>query len=76
MDFLNFLLFIWLVMIIWFLPIAGVLASKNVLPAEKAAWILLIVFVSWFSWIFFKLLAPIKSDHTTKTQNKSQRGTA
>ena len=27
--------------------------------AEKLAWILAIVFLSWFAWIFYFLLAPI-----------------
>jgi hypothetical protein len=46
--------------IIWFLPILIILCSDKTTGAEKLAWILAIVFLSWFAWIFYFLLAPIK----------------
>lgn len=45
---------------IWFLPILIIAASDKTTGAEKAAWILAIIFLSWFAWIFYFLLAPIK----------------
>ena len=45
---------------IWFLPILIIASSDRTTGAEKAAWILAIIFLSWFAWIFYALLAPIK----------------
>ena len=46
--------------LIWLLPIIIIAASDKVTGAEKLAWILAIIFLSWFAWIFYFLLAPIK----------------
>lgn len=48
----------WLV--IWLLPILIIACSDKTTGWEKLAWILAIVFLSWFAWIFYFLLAPIK----------------
>jgi Na+/proline symporter len=45
---------------IWLLPILLILNSDKTTGGEKAAWILAIIFLSWFAWIFYFLLAPIK----------------
>jgi hypothetical protein len=45
---------------IWFLPILFIVASDETTTGEKTAWILAIIFLSWFAWIFYFLLAPIK----------------
>jgi hypothetical protein len=45
--------------VIWLLPILIIACSDRTTGAEKAAWILAIVFLSWFAWIFYFLLAPI-----------------
>jgi hypothetical protein len=45
---------------VWFLPILIIATSDRTTGAEKLAWILAIVFLSWFAWIFYALLAPIK----------------
>ena len=45
---------------IWLLPILIIAASDRTTAGEKAAWILAIIFASWFAWIFYFLLAPIK----------------
>jgi hypothetical protein len=47
-------------LIIWFLPILIIACSDRTTGGEKLAWILAIVFLSWFAWIFYFLLAPIK----------------
>lgn len=47
-------------LVIWFLPILIILCSDKTTGGEKLAWILAIVFLSWFAWIFYFLLAPIK----------------
>jgi NADH:ubiquinone oxidoreductase subunit 6 (subunit J) len=46
--------------IIWLLPILIILNSDKTTGGEKVAWILAIICLSWFAWIFYFLLAPIK----------------
>jgi hypothetical protein len=46
-------------LIIWLLPIVLIACSDKTSGGEKLAWILAIVFLSWFAWIFYLLLAPI-----------------
>jgi hypothetical protein len=45
---------------LWLLPILIILDSDKTSGGEKLAWILAIIFLSWFAWIFYFLLAPIK----------------
>lgn len=44
---------------IWFLPILLILRSQKTNGAEKLFWVLAVLFVSWFAWIVYVLLAPI-----------------
>ena len=46
--------------LIWLLPIVLIAASSRTTGGEKLAWILAVIFVSWFAWVFYLLLAPIK----------------
>ena len=48
---------------IWFLPIILIAGSDKTTGKEKMAWILAVVFVSWFAWVFYLLIAPIKQRH-------------
>ncbi len=48
-----------LVLVIWLLPMVLILRSDKTSGAEKLFWLLAVVFVSWFAWIFYLLLAPI-----------------
>lgn len=57
--FTAFFFLIWGV--VWLLPILFIAASDKTCGREKAAWILAVVFISWFAWIFYLLLAPIIS---------------
>ncbi|RKD14343.1 hypothetical protein BCY91_07605 [Pelobium manganitolerans] len=43
----------------WLLPIIIIALSNRTSGAEKAAWILAVIFISWFAWIFYALLAPL-----------------
>jgi hypothetical protein len=45
---------------IWCLPIIFIAASEVTSGGEKLLWILAIVFLSWFAWILYFFLAPIK----------------
>jgi hypothetical protein len=46
--------------LVWLLPILLIANSERTTGAEKAGWILAIIFLSWFAWIFYLLLAPLK----------------
>ncbi len=46
-------------LIFWLLPIILILRSNKTSGAEKLFWLLAVLFVSWFAWIFYMLLAPI-----------------
>lgn len=46
---------------VWILPVVLILSSSKTRGGEKLAWLLLVIFVSWFAWIFYLLLAPLKN---------------
>ena len=46
-------------MFFWLLPIVLILKSNRTSGAEKLFWLLAVLFVSWFAWILYMLLAPI-----------------
>ncbi len=45
---------------LWLLPILIILNSDKTTGGEKFCWILAIFFLSWFAWVFYFFLAPIK----------------
>lgn len=53
------LLFFVLCGIVWFIPILLIAASSRAGGKEKLAWILAVIFISWFAWVFYLLLAPL-----------------
>jgi hypothetical protein len=57
LSFLGGLIFL----IVWIVPIILIGVSDRTSGGEKLAWILAVIFVSWFAWIFYLLLAPLKS---------------
>lgn len=61
MEFLFFLFSFFFGAIIWLIPVVMILVSKRTEGGEKAAWILAVIFISWFAWIFYLLLAPLTS---------------
>ena len=48
------------VFFLWLLPILIIADSEKTTGGEKAAWILAIIFLSWFAWIFYFFLAPLQ----------------
>lgn len=54
--------FLLLVVLIWALPIVLISKSNRTFGGEKIAWVLAVIFVSWLAWIFYLLLAPLKSN--------------
>ena len=49
-----------ILVVIWLLPVIMIVNSDRTQGNEKLAWVLLVVFVSWFAWVFYLLLAPLK----------------
>lgn len=47
--------------LVWILPVILIISSSKTRGSEKVAWLLLVVFVSWFALIFYLLLAPISN---------------
>ena len=45
---------------IWLTPMVLIIGSDRTSGKEKLAWVLAMLFVSWFAWIFYWLLAPIR----------------
>ncbi len=57
---LSLLMILGIVGFLWLLPILIILLSRKTTGGEKIAWVLAVIFISWFAWIFYSLLAPIK----------------
>ena len=49
-----------ILIILWLLPILIIATSKKTRGGEKIAWLLAVIFVSWFAWVFYMLIAPLK----------------
>lgn len=45
---------------LWLLPFIMILKSDRTTGNEKLAWLLALLCISWFAWIFYLLLAPLK----------------
>ena len=45
---------------LWLLPILVIINSRKTTGREKLAWVLAVIFISWFAWIFYLLLAPLR----------------
>ncbi|MBW8359278.1 MAG: hypothetical protein K0M63_05665 [Weeksellaceae bacterium] len=62
MDAANFstVLVLGTILFVWILPIVAIASSNKTTGREKAAWILAVLLISWFAWVFYLLLAPIK----------------
>jgi len=54
---------------LWFLPFILILFSDRASGGEKLAWILLMIFFSWFAWIFYFLLAPVSRHYDPRDRD-------
>lgn len=54
------------VLAIWVLPIWIIATSDKTTGFEKCAWILAMFCLSWFAWIFYFFLAPLKPRHGSR----------
>lgn len=57
---LGLLIIMGIAALAWLAPIIIILSSSKTTGGEKLAWLLAVFFISWFAWIFYFLLAPIK----------------
>jgi len=62
MEAIFTLLIVILGAIVWLIPLVAILLSSSTSGGEKVAWLLAVIFISWFAWIFYLLLAPLKSN--------------
>ena len=44
---------------VWVIPLILIGVSDRTSGKEKFAWLLAVVFVTWFAWVFYLLLAPL-----------------
>ncbi len=49
------------IMLLWLVPIIAIATSKKTQGAEKAGWLLATIFISWFAWIIYLIVAPVQS---------------
>ncbi|NVJ65809.1 MAG: hypothetical protein HWE16_04920 [Gammaproteobacteria bacterium] len=49
------------IILLWLVPIVAIAASNKTHGAEKAGWILATLFISWFAWIVYLIVAPVQS---------------
>lgn len=47
---------------IWLLPIVLIAKSQRTQGNEKLIWILACIFVSWFAWVLYLLIAPVNNN--------------
>ena len=47
-------------LVIWLIPVVLIAVSDRTTGKEKVAWLLAVFFITWFAWVFYLLLAPIK----------------
>jgi len=57
--------------LVWLLPLFVIISSRKTGGGEKLAWVLAVLFVSWFAWVFYMLLAPIKNPRRGRTRRRA-----
>ncbi len=57
---LYFLILLGLIAFVWLLPVLAIIFSGKTTFGEKIVWISAVLFISWFAWIFYIFLAPVK----------------
>jgi len=48
---------------VWLLPFLIIATSDKTTGFEKIAWLLAMICLSWFAWVFYFFLAPLKPRH-------------
>ena len=58
--------------IIWILPVILIAISARASARERLAWVLLVVFISWFAWIFYLIFAPVRKENDDEPEDISR----
>ncbi|HLV53625.1 MAG TPA: hypothetical protein VKY29_06375 [Cryomorphaceae bacterium] len=45
--------------LLYILPIIVIISSNKTTGTEKLLWVLAVLFISWFAWIIYALVAPV-----------------
>ncbi|MBA5245680.1 hypothetical protein H1R16_02580 [Marnyiella aurantia] len=69
---LSTIVIVGLLLFVWLLPFIIILSSNRTRGREKLAWILGVIFISWFAWIFYLLLAPVSRQNARVDQQPSE----
>ncbi len=54
-------------LIVWLMPVILIAKSPRTAGAEKLLWVLMTVFLCWFAWVVYWLIAPISPSHPRVT---------
>lgn len=60
---LTVLVALGVIFFVWILPLLIIVSSKKTTKSEKVLWLVAVIFISWFAWILYLLLAPIKKKY-------------
>ena len=60
---LSVIIILGVIFFVWILPLLVIMNSRKTTKSEKIAWLIPVIFISWFAWILYLLLAPIKKKH-------------
>ena len=60
---LSVIIILGVIFFVWILPLLVIMNSRKTTKSEKIAWLIAVIFISWFAWILYLLLAPIKKKH-------------
>jgi hypothetical protein len=56
----NILIILAVIGFVWLLPLIIIISSSKTTGVEKIAWLIAVIFISWFAWIAYMFFAPIK----------------
>ncbi|NOJ18010.1 hypothetical protein F0239_11100 [Vibrio jasicida] len=59
-----------IIIIAWFVPFMIITTSRQTGRPEKFLWVCALLFVSWFCWIIYWLVAPLKPIHDEGWERK------
>ena len=57
---LSALIVLGIILLVWILPLLIIISSSKTTKGEKILWLVAVIFISWFAWILYALLAPIQ----------------
>jgi hypothetical protein len=58
-TFFSTLILLGIIGLCYLLPILIIASSRKTTGTEKILWLIAVLFISWFAWILYFLLAPV-----------------